>query len=227
MSFVVIAFAYWRGRIDVSALFASGLVGIIVMFFLLEDWPFIYLVIGFFAFGNLVTRYRYSIKEEYRVAEGVRSFRNVFGNGGAATIFSILFFFTGLPVLLLGVVGSMATAMADTFATEVGQAHEKKPWLITTWKRVEVGRSGAVSIYGLIASFFGAALISSIPLFFGGTFELLFVGAFAGFFGCNVDSLIGATIERKKLDKHMTNFIATTIGGLAAVFFGCYFGFFI
>lgn len=215
------------GKIDFSALIASGFVGLVVIFSLLEDWPLLYLVIGFFVFGNLVTKYKYSVKEGYRVAEGVRSFRNVFGNGGAATIFSILFFFTGLPALLFAVVGSMATAMADTFATEVGQAHEKRPWLITSWKRVEVGRSGAVSIYGLIAALVGAALISSIPLLFGRHLGVLFIGAFAGFLGCNVDSFIGATVERKRLDKHLTNFIATTAGGLAAAFVGNYLDIFI
>lgn len=223
----IIVYAYWKNKIDRSAMIASGIVGFTVLFSLGDYWHMIYLVLAFFGFGNLITKYRYSVKEKYRVEEGVRTFRNVFGNGGAATVFSILYFITQSPILLLGVVGSVATASADTFATEVGQAHERTPRLITTLKKVRVGRSGAVSSYGLIASLMGATIISLIPLFSGGSLAIFFIGISTGFIGCMIDSLIGATIERKKLDKHMTNFIATTAGGVFAVLLGNYFGIFI
>ena len=222
-----ILYAYWRKKIDLSAVIASGTVGFIVLFSLGDDWPLIYLILAFFGVGNFITKYRYSIKRRYRVAEGVRTFRNVFGNGGAATVFSIFFFITRLPPLLLGLLGAMATASADTFATEVGQAHEKNPRLITTLKRVKVGRSGAISIYGLTAALIGASIISIIPPFFGKSWAILPIGTLAGFLGCLVDSFIGATIERKKLDKHVTNFIATTCGGLVAILLGNQFGIFI
>ncbi|RLI88378.1 MAG: hypothetical protein DRO62_03790, partial [Candidatus Altiarchaeales archaeon] len=117
-----ILYAYLKKKIDLSAVIGSGTVGFIVLFSLGDDWPLIYLILAFFGVGNFITKYRYSIKKRYRVAEGVRTFRNVFGNGGAATVFSILFFITQLPPLLLGLLGAMATASADTFATEVGQA---------------------------------------------------------------------------------------------------------
>jgi uncharacterized protein (TIGR00297 family) len=220
----IMFFVYWRGKIDLSALIASGIVGFLVLFSLGDYWPLIYVILVFFGVGNFITRYRHSVKKRYRVEEGVRTSRNVFGNGGAATVYSILFFITGLPVILLGVVGAMATASADTFATEVGQAHEKNPRLITNLRKVKVGRSGAVSVPGLIASFIGAAVISLIPLFAGVDWSLFSIGTFAGFLGCIVDSFIGATIERRKVDKHMTNFIATTVGGLVAILLGCYFG---
>jgi len=223
----IILYAYWRKKIDLSAVIASGTVGFLVLFSLGDNWSLIYLILVFFGVGNFITKYKYPIKKKYRVAEGVRTFRNVFGNGGAATIFSMLFFITQLPFFLLGLLGAMATACADTFATEIGQAHEKNPRLITTLKRVKVGRSGAVSLYGLIAALIGAAIISAIPLFLGKKWAILFIGTLAGFLGCVVDSFIGATIEREKLDKHMTNFIATTSGGLIAILLGNYLGIFI
>jgi uncharacterized protein (TIGR00297 family) len=190
------------------------------MFSLSDKWFLIYLVLAFFALGNLVTRYRFSVKAEYKVAEGVRSFLNVFGNGGAATLFSIIFFFSHLELMLFGVLGAMATATADTFATEVGQAHERKPRMITSGKKVEVGTSGAVSSYGLLASFIGAFLTSLIPAFFGFGLLVVAVGTLAGFLGCVVDSFIGATLEKKLMDTHLTNFIATFCGGLFAILLG-------
>ena len=73
----------------------------------------------------------------------------------------------------------------------------------------------------------GASIISIIPPFFGKSWAILPIGTLAGFLGCLVDSFIGATIERKKLDKHVTNFIATTCGGLVAILLGNQFGIFI
>jgi uncharacterized protein (TIGR00297 family) len=224
---LIIFYVYWKGKIDLSAVIASGIVGVLVLFSLGDDWHLIYLILAFFGIGNFITKYGYAIKKKYRVEQEVRSFRNVFGNGGAAVVFSILFLVTNLPVLLLGLVGAMATASADTFATEIGQAHEKNPRLITTLKRVKVGSSGAVSIYGLIAALIGAAVIAAIPLFFGKYWAILPVGTFAGFLGCIADSFIGATIERNRMDTHMTNFIATTVGGLTAILLGNHFGIFI
>ena len=84
VSVAVILVAYAKKKIDTSAVLASGLVGFLVMFSLSDKWFLIYLVVAFFALGNLVTRYRFSVKAEYKVAEGIRSFLNVFGNGGAA-----------------------------------------------------------------------------------------------------------------------------------------------
>ncbi len=227
LSFIIVVCAHIKGKVDKSAVLASGLVGVVVMFSLLENWPFIYTVLAFFALGHSITKYRHSVKAEYKVAEGIRTFRNVFGNGGAAIVFSVLFFFNNLPIMLLGVVGAMATATADTFATEVGQAHERNPRLITTGKNVEVGVSGGVSLPGSFAALIGAALISLIPLLMGRDEIVFVIGTLAGFLGCMIDSIIGATIESKGLDTHITNFISTTAGGIIAITLGLYLHIFI
>lgn len=227
-SVVIVSFAYFCGKIDSSAVLASGFVGFGVMFFLLDRWPLIYLVLAFFVLGNFVTRYRHSVKEKYDVAEGVRSFRNVFGNGGAATIFSILYFLYRFDFLLAGVVGAMAAATADTFATEIGQVYERRPRLITNLKPVAVGTSGAVSLYGFFAAFVGSFFVSLIPLvFFGSGFSIVFVGTVAGFLGCVFDSFIGATLEKRLMDTHLTNFFATSFAGVVAVFLSVYLNIFI
>ena len=54
-------------------------------------------------------------------------------------------------LFLLGYVASLATKLADTFASEIGKAYGKTTFLITTFERVEPGTEGAVllSTYGL------------------------------------------------------------------------------
>ncbi len=177
----------------------------------------VYLLLGFFVLGNLISRYKYGVKEEEGIAEGTRTFRNVFGNGGAALIYAIFYFLTKNPLFYLGFLGAMATAGADTFATEMGEAHEKNPKLITNLKKVKIGTPGAISLAGLLGALLGAALVSLIPLAFGKELLFLLIGTASGFLGCNLDSLIGATIERRIIDKHMTNFLATLSGGIIAM----------
>ena len=216
IAILFIIFAYWKGKIDLSALVLSGVVGFVVLFSLGGKWPYLWLILVFFFIGNLVTKYRYSRKESNGVAEGIRTWKNVFGNGGSATIFALLYGITGNEIILLGLLGAMATAAGDTFATEVGEAHEREPRLITTFKKVKVGTSGAISRYGLVAALVGAGIISLIAAIMEQNSSVLLIGILAGFIGCNVDSLVGATIE-KMLNKHVTNFLGTLSGGMAAV----------
>jgi len=221
LSVFIILYAYLRGRIDLSAVFASGLVGAVALFTVGVDW--IYLILAFFVLGNLVTRYKYKVKEGYGVAEKVRSYRNVFGNGGAAMVFAILYKLSeGNPVFLLGYAGAMASAAADTFATEIGEVHGSCPRMVTNLKKAVIGTNGAISCAGCLAALLGAALVSSMPYLFAGSYnkDYFFVlGTISGFFGCYVDSWVGATLEgrTKFLDNHMTNFIGTLAGGACGV----------
>lgn len=208
----IVIYAYLKKKIDFSALVGSSLMGITTTLTLGAEG--VCLLLGFFVLGNLVSRYRYGVKEREGVSEGVRTFRNVFGNGGAAVIFAIFYFLTKDPLFYLGFWGAMVTATADTFATEIGQAHEKNPWLITTWKKVKIGTPGAISLPGLTGALLGSTLLSLIPVLWGKGMILLLIGTIAGFLGCNIDSVVGATIERNLIDKHMTNFLATLSGGV-------------
>jgi uncharacterized protein (TIGR00297 family) len=221
LSVLIILYAYLRGKIDLSAVFASGFVGIVALLTVGVEW--IYLILAFFVLGNLVTRYNYKIKEGYGVAEKVRSYQNVFGNGGAAMVFAVLYKLSGdNPVFLLGYAGAMASAAADTFATEIGEVHGRCPRMVTTLKKAVIGTNGAISCAGCLAALLGAAMVSAMPYLFasGINKESFFVLATAsGVFGCYVDSWVGAALEgrSKFLDNHMTNFIGTLSGGTCGV----------
>jgi len=212
---IIILYAYSKKKIDLTAIVATGIMGLMIIFTIEIDYLLV--MISFFVLGNLVTKYKYKVKEEQGVAEGVRTFKNVFGNGASATIFALFYFLTKDPWLQFAFVGAMATATADTFATEIGQAHEKNPKLITNFKIVKIGTPGAVSYYGIFGALIGAFLLSLVPWLLGNGMVFLIYGTIAGFIGCFVDSFIGATIERNMIDKHMTNFLATLAGGIFAI----------
>jgi len=221
LSAAIILYAFLKKKIDASGFVAAGVVGLAVLLSVGPEW--LYLILAFFILGNVVTRYKYKVKDDEGLAEKSRSFKNVLGNGGAAIVYALLYrLIDNNPLFLLGFLGSMAAATADTFATEVGEAHDKHPILVTTWKKVKRGTSGAISPTGCMAALIGAAAVSIVPSFFDTLLDkpLLFgIGTVSGCIGCAVDSLVGATIEGKSkfLDNHTTNFIGTLAGGLSAL----------
>ena len=133
VSGLIIVYAYWQKKIETSAVLASVFVGLFALFTVGPYW--LYLILAFFVFGNLVTKFKYDVKKDKGVAEKERTFRNVFGNGGAALVFALFYAFTKHPVFLMGYLGAMASAAADTFATEIGMVYDIEPRLITTFKK--------------------------------------------------------------------------------------------
>ncbi|MEM4141781.1 MAG: DUF92 domain-containing protein, partial [Thermoplasmata archaeon] len=72
--------------------------------------------------------------------------------------------------------------------------------------------NGAISSIGEIYAFFGASSIAIIFYFFTLNVKYTIYICFLGFIGSNLDSLLGATLEKKGiLGKHTVNFIAIII----------------
>ena len=98
-----------------------------------------------------------------------------------------------------GFTGALATANADTWATELGVLSASKPRLITTGRPVAPGTSGGITPLGTAASSLGAY---SLGFFFWAwqgfrkslapaPFDALISGMAGSFF----DSLLGATLQ--------------------------------
>ena len=61
---------------------------------------------------------------------------------------------------------AFAAANADTWATELGVVSKRQPRLITTFKTVEKGTSGGVTLLGTISALAGAGLIGGVAFLF-------------------------------------------------------------
>ncbi len=207
-----IALFAWKAKIlSAKASFLAFVFGSTIWAMNGPAWIFI--LITFLVSGYIGTKWRFEAKKKMGMEEssnGSRGTRNILGNGLAPVLFGLL----GNPVAF---VGSVSTAMADTLASEIGVFSERTR-LITTWKRVEPGTDGAVSPLGTLLSALGSAFISLLGYFFIGINPLYaFLG---GFIGCQVDSVLGATLERRGyLSKSGVNLIATLSGGLIAAAF--------
>ncbi len=241
IAFLLVLYAYLKRKINTSAFIGTLTLGVLILLTLELEFGYagLFALLAFFLFGNLVTKYKYEMKAKLGVAErnkGMRDIKNVLGNGLSPLIFAVLYAFSRDTVLLLGFSGAIATACSDTFSTEIGQA-EGNPRLITTLKKVPVGTNGGVSLPGLGAALLGSGLIALVSLAFKldlvsgaqphlNLKAIFFLACFlAGFLGCLMDSLLGATLEDKhfykfRLNKHGVNIIATLFGGIFAIALG-------
>ena len=230
VALLLVFIAYVRRKINTAAFFGTLMLGAGIVLTLGREYSYagLFALITFFFFGNLVTKYKYETKALLGVAEGNkgrRDLKNVFGNGLSPLIFAILYADYHNTIFLLGFSGAVATACADTFSTEIGQARGK-PRLITTLKKVPVGTNGGVSFNGLVAAMLGSGLVSIACLTFRLAIEpqlFLLICTLAGFMGCIADSIFGATVEDRKplnLNKHHVNILATLFGGVFAIALG-------
>jgi uncharacterized protein (TIGR00297 family) len=129
-----------------------------------------------------------------------RDFSQAMANGGVATLLALSYGLSpsrsARTLLQAGYAGALATANADTWATELGVLSKWPPRLITTGALTTPGTSGGVTLAGTAASAAGAA---SLGLFFW-LFQrkrpmLPLIGLISGMVGSLFDSLLGATVQ--------------------------------
>lgn len=162
-------------------------------------WPGAILV-AFFATSSLI-----STSESSTGAK--RNWLQVVANGWALLLGCSLYAITQWEPWLLFGIGAVAAATADTWSSEIGRRSATPPRLVTTWRSVEPGTSGAVSPLGMVMTLAGASFIgllaaiavatnsldlstSAIYIFFGITL--------AGIAGGMLDSLLGATVQEQR-----------------------------
>lgn len=214
-------FAYRVRAMDLSGLFSGALIGLLLIVFADVRWFVILLV--FFVLGSGTTRYRFDYKRRIGVEEaksGVRGYQNVFANGIVAAAAAVMYGVTQHPACIALFLGAVATAAADTVASEIGVTGQT-PRLITTFERVRAGTNGGVTLVGELAAGLASLVIGLVAFLLGvADPAMLLVTVAAGLIGTNVDSVIGALFENRGLIGNSgTNLLATLAGGLFAAFF--------
>ncbi|MFC0043225.1 DUF92 domain-containing protein [Metabacillus iocasae] len=195
---LVALFGYLVHSLSGSGAVAAALVGIsIYIGYEIEGL----IVLGvFFGTSTLWSKYKREKKRDLteKVEKGDRrDWIQVFANGGIAALISICYAFSGWSSLVYLFLISLAAANSDTWASEIGSLSKRAPFFILSFKRVEKGTSGAVSLLGTCAALAGSFVIGYIgyllfePIHF---YSLLFVTLF-GFLGNLFDTLLGATIQ--------------------------------
>lgn len=227
--------AYRKNVLSWDGSMAAFVVGMVIG--VLGHVTWLLLLLFFLLSSFLATRYRFALKEAMGVQEGARGERrasNVFANGIAPMAVAIVSV-ADLPFLPKGSSGilflaTLAVAGADTLASEIGVL-SRRTYLITTLKRVPPGTDGGVSPLGQLCAF-GAALYTALVgwlalSYLSGTYgltatippttSLIVIPIAVGFIGCQIDSVIGATLEQKGwVDKKTNNLLSTSAGAILA-----------
>lgn len=212
--------AYLDDAMTVSGASAGALLSYVVLVAGGVGW---FVVLGVFVFtGSATTKYGRDRKEEIGLADhdSGRGFRNVFANGAVALVAVVVHAASSSPTVksfaLLGFVGCMATATADTASSEIGSV-AGEPRLITTLERVPPGTDGGVSWQGEVLTFAASVAVGVVAYAVGVLpVEGAFVAAFGGIVGAHADSVLGATVEGWILDNEGVNLSACAVGAMTA-----------
>jgi uncharacterized protein (TIGR00297 family) len=185
----VAGLAYWRRTLTADGALAAMLVGAVT--FARGGLPSAGALLAFFVSSSALSRVALERKRSLPLAQSKGAQRDVWqvlANGGAATFWAAV----DRPQ---ATVGALAAAAADTWATELGMLARHAPRLITTWRTVEPGTSGGVTLEGLVASLCGAMTVGFAAEALGGGRGLVLRAVFAGLIGSVLDSLTGATLQ--------------------------------
>ena len=205
----------------------AGVTGFIVglLIFIGAGYPGIAMLAAFFLLGTLATSWGMGRKQRLGLAEknkGKRTAGQVIANAGVAAITGLLVIAipTSADLFRLMLAASLASATADTLSSELGNIYGKRYYNIITFKQETRGLDGAVSLEGTTIGIFGSLCIALIyAIGFRTTTQILSV-VIAGTIGNLFDSVLGATLERKRcLNNNAVNFLNTAIAALTACFF--------
>ncbi|GAB4481850.1 MAG: DUF92 domain-containing protein [Anaerolineae bacterium] len=217
LSGIIAGLAYWRGSLSGSGVAGAMIVG--TMIFGFGGWAWGLVLIAFFVLSSVLSSYQEALKARVAAEKfdkgGRRDIAQALANAGAGALIALAYHLHPQPILLAAFVGAMATVNADTWATELGVLSRRPPRLITTFREVEPGTSGAISAQGTLATFVGGLVIGLAALALialegalGGpgiaryglaagplALRVIVGAALGGLAGSLFDSLLGATVQ--------------------------------
>jgi len=200
LSLVISVIAYKKQSLSLSGFICALIVGTLMYY--MGTYVVFSILIMFFISSSLLTKFK-----EKRHNQKGRTYKQVLANASAALIFSLMYFLTKQTNTTYLVVACVAIAAsnADTWASEIGKLSKKKTVSMVSFKTIDQGESGGISLLGIIVSLLGSvyiAIFSMILLTISDGYHLnIFIYssiiAIAGFLGSIVDSYLGILIQEK------------------------------
>ncbi len=172
-------------------LLASALYG-------LGGWQWTVPILTFFllsSFLSKVGRERKASLDTVFEKNAIRDYSQVAANGGVAGVLVLLSYLIRDVNFYPLYLGSVAAVTADTWGTEIGLLAKRKPRLVTSFKSVERGTNGAVTMLGLIGGAVGSVAIVLSAMSWIGDSRLWIGVVLAGLLGSLADTVLGATVQ--------------------------------
>lgn len=228
----VLAIAGYAARsVDLSGAIGGWLLGTIII---VGTGGSLYVaLLAFFILGTACTKFGYARKAKLGLAQekgGRRGASHAFSNVGVAAICAIAAWrHSSLLPLFMGI-ASLATAAADTVASEIGQLFGRSTFLPLTFRRVERGTEGAISLEGTLAGAIGgllvamagvAAAVSHLGAAFVGEVTVaksraILTIAVCAFLGSYIESIAGSWNRKRErpVPNGVLNFFNTAVGAV-------------
>ncbi len=195
------------GVLDIFGSLLSLIIGIIIYF--IAGLPYLILLISFVLISYVATIYHHKYKADIYGMTKIRNVGSVISKGLIPFILIFIPFQTIDKLYLYSV--AVAAATADTISGELG-IFSSKSYSIINFKSAIPGENGAISIPGEFYAFLGSASIALIFYIFTLNINYALYITLFGFIGSNVDSLLGATLEKNGiLNKQSVNITAIII----------------
>jgi uncharacterized protein (TIGR00297 family) len=203
----ILATGAWKAHIlDEGGAVSAFLIGFVTFVVPTDGWKWFIVLLLFLLVSSYMTHYKYTAKRKKGFAQekgGARGWPNVSANGVVAGLLALSVPFFPRELVLAAFLGAVATANADTLATEIGLLNPTDPRLITNLRKVvPAGTSGGISVFGELATLSGALIIGIAAGLLGMTGNpgwplnvMIGTTMIAGLVGCSVDSIIGATVQ--------------------------------
>lgn len=183
-----------------SGSIAAFLLAVIV--YGIGGWIWTFPLLIFFITSSLLSKFGIKRKKHLENVfdkTDKRDAGQVAANGGVAGMLMLLwYFFPDRTEFYYCFVASIAAVTADTWGTEIGTFVSGKPRSIISFKSVNIGTSGGVSIIGILGGALGAFLIVVSSTVFNQAqvpSSLIISVVVSGIFGSLIDSIFGATVQ--------------------------------
>ena len=221
-----VTYALVSRRLNPGGALAGGLVGWLI--FKGIGFTGLGMLTTFFVTASLATSWQ---TDKKRKISGIqeshkRNAGQVLANGGLSAVLGVISWMNPATIHLtqLAIAGCLASATADTLSSELGSVHGKNFYNILTFQQTSPGPDGIISVAGLLAGTFGAALIA-VAYAIGTGFSLVMLWIIAaGIAGNLFDSVLGASLEQnKKIGNDMVNFLNTAMGASVCVLLAYFF----
>lgn len=218
-------FIYVMRVLDLWGAVAAFLLGFLIIW--ATDLRWLVVLLSMLGLASFATRYRYHEKVRRGLQEGdegERKTANVLYNGVIPLVLAISIPWAPweVPVAAVLYLSAIAVVASDTLASEIGSLADRTVLITKPWRTVPPGTDGGVSAAGQFAALAGGAVVGVVGAIAMTEIPVTPVGvavpALAGFLGCQVDSLLGATVESRELvNKGEVNMISTLVGALLAL----------
>jgi uncharacterized protein (TIGR00297 family) len=215
-------FSVRAGKLNLVGALTGGLLGFLI--FAGAGFTGIAMIGAFFLLGTAATSWKMNYKQQLHIAEkerGKRKASQVIANAGVAALLGVVTLLLPEHRILFSMMmaASLSSATADTLSSELGNVYGRRFYNIISFRKDKRGLDGVVSLEGTLFGIAGSAIIALIySIGFGWSIYLWFI-ILAGTIGNILDSILGATLQRKHyVNNDAVNFFNTLIAAMVALF---------